>query len=46
VPLAYLNQLMKRQRLAAVHAQVLLKVGLHQRHGFVMRTDAHHRRRR
>ena len=35
VPVAFthLNQLVKRQRLTAVDAQVLVEIGLHQRHG-------------
>ncbi|MNZ67209.1 hypothetical protein D3C78_854470 [compost metagenome] len=32
VVFAHLNQLMKCQRLAAVDTQVLIKIGLHQRH--------------
>ena len=42
VPAAFphLNQLVKRQRLPAVDAQVLVKIGLHQRHGVVVRGSA------
>ena len=43
VPVAFshLNQLVKRQRLTAVDAQVLVEIGLHQRHGGVVGVNAH-----
>ena len=42
VPVAFthLNQLVKRQRLTAVDAQVLVEIGLHQRHGIFVRGNA------
>ncbi len=41
VTFAHLNQLVKRQRLTAVDAQVLVEIGLHQRHGGVVGVNAH-----
>ncbi len=35
-----LNQLMESERLTAVHAQILAEIGLHQRHGGVVRINA------
>lgn len=39
-----LNQLVKRQRLTAVDAQVLVKIGFHQRHGGGVRINANNGR--
>ena len=36
----HLNQQMKRQRLTAVDAQVLVEIGFHQRRGGIMRVHA------
>ncbi len=48
VPVVFtdLNQLVKRQRLTAVDAQVLVKIGLHQRHGCTVGIHANNGRLR
>ena len=46
VVFSHLNQLVKRQRLTAVDAQVLVEIGLHQRHGGVVGVNAHNGRLR